>query len=63
MMGIPPSEAKRLTYWEFTAVRATWNERHESGTPTGEPAEPPSEDFVRARQRELVTLGISGTGA
>lgn len=60
-MGVPPSEAGRLTYWQFTAMRAIWNERHADNEPGGEPVEPPSEEFVRARQAELSELGISGT--
>jgi hypothetical protein len=60
MMGVPPDQAKRLTYWEFTAMRATWNERHKSPD-ANEAVEPPSEDFVRAAQAELAELGISGT--
>lgn len=61
MGGMPPSEAKKLTYWEFTALRYEWNERHKGDGIEGEPAEPPSEDFVRERQAELDALGISGT--
>lgn len=61
MMGVPPDQAKRLTYWEFTAMRATWNARHASDDDSQEPVELPSEDFVRQRQRELAELGISGT--
>jgi len=60
MMGIPPSEAKRLTYWEFTAMRYSWNERHKLPTEGGD-VETPSVEFVRARQAELHDLGISGT--
>lgn len=60
MMGIPPSEAKRLTYWEFTAMRHGWNERHKPPAEAGE-VEAPSVEFVRARQAELHALGISGT--
>lgn len=60
MMGIPPAEAKRLTYWEFTALRHEWNQRHKSDEEGGE-VEPPTVEFVRARQEELRALGISGT--
>jgi hypothetical protein len=63
MMGIPPDQARRLTYWEFTAMRHEWNERHKIDGDDGEPVEPPSEDFVRQRQAELAALGISGAGA
>ena len=60
MGGIPPSEAKALTYWEYTALRHEWNERHKSEGDL-EPVEAPTEEFVRARQAELAELGISGT--
>lgn len=61
MGGIQPSEAKRLIYWEFTALRHEWNERHKAPDEEGGAVEPPSVDFVRARQEELRALGISGT--
>lgn len=60
MGGLPPSEAKRLTYWEFTALRHEWNERHKSPE-DAEAVKPPSVDFVRQRQQELLSLGISGS--
>lgn len=56
MMGVPPSDARRLTIWEFTAMRTVWNARHRSGD---EPVTPPSADFVRERQSELYDLGIA----
>lgn len=61
MMGLGPSEAKRLTYWEFTALRHEWNERHKGEDDKGAPVEPPSVDFVKERQAELAALGIAGT--
>lgn len=63
MGGIQPSEAKRLTYWEFTALRHGWNVRHKSPDTAdgGPPVEAPSVEFVRARQAELLAEGISGT--
>lgn len=61
MMGLQPSEAKRLTYWEFTAMRHEWNERHKTADEEGGEVEPPSVEFVRERQAELAALGISGT--
>ncbi len=60
MGGIQPVDAKRLTYWEFTAMRYHWNLRHERDDPN-EPMELPGEDFVLARQAELRELGIAGT--
>jgi hypothetical protein len=59
MGGIQPSEAKRLTYWEFTRMRHEWNERHKSDDDEAG-TEPPDEDFVRAAQAELIELGIAG---
>lgn len=61
MMGLQPDQAKRLTLWEYTATRAKWNARHKTDGPAGEPVEPPTAEFVRARQAELAELGISGT--
>lgn len=62
MMGIPPGEAKRLTYWEFTAMRHEWNERHKTDDDrANDPVAPPSVEQVRAAQAELAALGISGT--
>jgi hypothetical protein len=61
MGGIPPSEAKRLTYWEFTAMRHEWNERHKSPADReNEAVEPPTLETVRAAQAELYELGIAG---
>lgn len=59
MGGIPPSEAGRLTYWQFTAMRHEWDQRHKSDD-DNEAVEPPSEEFVRERQAELRELGIAG---
>jgi len=28
MMGFGPSEAKQLTYWEYTAMLTVYNDRH-----------------------------------
>lgn len=60
MGGIQPSEAKRLTYWEFTALRYEWNDRHKAPDEQ-DGVTPPTVEFVRARQAELHALGISGT--
>lgn len=59
MGGIQPSEAKRLGYWEFTAMRHHWQE-HYKRDDDSEPVEAPSEEFVREAQAELVELGIAG---
>ena len=59
-MGVPPDQARRLTYWEYTALRHGWNERHKVEGDESEPVDPPSVEMVRARQRELFDLGIAG---
>lgn len=59
MGGIQPSEAKRLTYWEFTAMRHAWNFRHKTDDADA-PMPLPDEDYVRERQAELRELGIAG---
>lgn len=61
-MGVSPEQARRLTYWEYTALRHGWNERHKAeGDEGGEPAEHPTAEFVRQRQAELFEVGIAGT--
>lgn len=61
-MGVSHSDAKRLTLWEFSALRQEWEKRHRTKDDIdGEPVEAPSAEFVRERQRELAELGISGT--
>lgn len=61
--GIQPSEADKLTIWQFTAMRTLWNRRHKSDTndDDGEPVKRPDADFVRQRQEELRQLGIAGS--
>lgn len=61
MMGIDPGDAGRLTYWQYTAMRHVWNERHRSTDDPDNDIELPTEDFVRARQAELARLGIADT--
>lgn len=58
MGGIQPSEAKRLSYWEFTAMRHEWDLRHDRAD--DDKVEPPSVEHVRAAQAELYELGIAG---
>lgn len=60
MMGIGTSDARRLTLWEYSAMRHVWNERHKTDEER-DAVEAPSVEFVRQRQRELAELGISGT--
>ena len=55
--GIAPSQARELSYWEYSALLATWNARHD---PDGaqEPVAPPADHFVRERQARLAERGI-----
>lgn len=59
--GIQPSEADRLTVWQYTAMRTLWNRRHKSDTngDDGEAVKAPEVEFVRQRQAELRLLGIA----
>lgn len=61
MMGIGPADAGRLTYWQYTAMRHVWNERHRSTNDAGGDIDLPTEDFVKARAAHLVAQGIAGT--
>jgi hypothetical protein len=63
MGGIQPSEADRLTMWQYTAMRTLWNRRHKSGTDeeSDDRVEAPDAEFVRQRQAELLLLGIAGS--
>ncbi len=63
MMGIPPSDARELDLWEFSAMRATWNARHRPEGDEGGDVEAPDAEFVRARQEELAALGIANAKA
>jgi hypothetical protein len=60
MGGIPLSEAKRLPYYEFTALRWEWNERHKRDGDDNDDIAPPDPAVVRAAQAELYELGIAG---
>lgn len=57
MMGVGPTDAGKLTYWQYSAMRYVWNARHKS---PDESVEPPTEADVRARMAELQALGIAG---
>lgn len=60
MMGIGPREAGAMTYWQYSAMRYVWNERHSTGDDDSD-IEAPSEDFVRERMLDLQRAGIAGT--
>lgn len=61
MMGLAPRDVDRLTYWQFTALRHEWNERHKSDDPDGDPVVAPTVDHVRASQADLLARGIAGS--
>jgi len=56
-MGIPPSEAKALTWWEYQAMLWNWNDRH--STDEQEEVEAPDADFIRRRQERLADKGLA----
>lgn len=60
MNGIGPEEAGRMTYWQYTAMRHVWNERHRLEGDDDTAIELPDVEFVRERQKELARLGITG---
>jgi len=55
MMSIPPSEAKKLTWWEYQALLWNWNDRHKL---EDEHPEAPDADHVAMRQKRLVASGF-----
>lgn len=61
MMGIGPTDAGRLTYWQYTAMRHVWNERHRPADEVDDEIEAPEVDFVLERWARLEAAGISGT--
>lgn len=60
MMGVPPDQAKRLTIWEFTAMREVWNDRHKTED-ADDDITLPTEEFVLQRHEELRKYGIPGS--
>lgn len=62
-MGIGHEEAKRLTWWEFTALRHEWDLRHKVDDPAGAPVPPPDVETVRAAQADLYASGIAGAAS
>lgn len=55
MMNIPPSEAKRLTLFEYGALVHNWQAAHETGD---EPPEPPTIEEAQERMRRLERKGV-----
>lgn len=54
MGGIPPSEAKALTLYEYQALIHNWELAHA----TGESIEPPSIEETEARRAKLEARGV-----
>lgn len=48
MMGVDIREARQMSYWEFTAMKAVWNARHR---PEDEVA-PPDGETMRKRMEQ-----------
>lgn len=57
MMGIAPSEAKRLSWWEYQAILWNWNDRHEIDKE--EPPEPPTPESVLALSHRVELRGLA----
>lgn len=55
MMNIPPSEAKKLTLYEYQALLHNWRAAHETGD---EPPEPPSIEEAEDGMRRLEARGV-----
>jgi len=58
MMGIGHEEARRMSFWDFTAMRWHWNERHKSDDDS-DPVEAPDADYVADRRAMLEARGIA----
>jgi hypothetical protein len=58
MMGIPPSEARQLSWWEYQAILWNWNDRHDTGD-NKDPVEPPSDESVLALSHHAEVRGLA----
>jgi hypothetical protein len=58
MMGIQPSEAKRLTWWEYQAFLWNWNDRHDTGKDNVS-VEPPTPESVLAFGHAVERRGLA----
>lgn len=58
MMGMPPSEAKRLTWWEYQALLWNWNDRH-AADGDGPAPEPPTPESVQAFAHAVERRGLA----
>ena len=54
-MGFGPTDARNLTYWEYTAMLTEWNERHKA---EGSVEPPDFEAFQRHKARIMNTPGM-----
>ncbi|MGJ8477249.1 hypothetical protein [Sphingobium yanoikuyae] len=59
MGGIPPTEAKALTLYEYQAMLHNWEQAHKTGD---EQPEPPSIEETEERRRRLEARGIAVLG-
>lgn len=59
MMGVQPSEFKRLSWQEYQGLLWNWNDRHTNEE--DEPVEAPNADFVARRQQRLADKGLART--
>jgi hypothetical protein len=59
MGGIPPSEAKALTLYEYQAMLHNWEQAHKTGD---EAPEPPSIEETEERRRQLEARGVAVLG-
>jgi hypothetical protein len=59
MGGIPPSEAKQLTLYEYQAILHNWEQAHKTGE---EQPEPPSVEETEERRKRLEARGIAVLG-
>lgn len=48
-MGFGPTDARNLTYWEYTAMLTVWNERHKAD----DKPEAPDADFFDKQMERL----------
>lgn len=60
MMNIPPSEFKKLSWWEYQALVSVWSERHDPEGPASTP-DAPDPEFVAKRQARLAKRGLVRT--
>lgn len=58
MGGLPPSETRALSWWEYQGMLWHWAERHRTDDEQDE-VEAPDAAFVMKRQAQLERAGIA----